>query len=124
LTAAVMLLSYPTLHEKQRGHWKEGQEKGKDMSSRVLSTDQARSAVQQLRSIINSGLTDQIQQLNSQGQVLSDPNVWDGPLAGQFRGDVWPQTKSALDRTHQSLEELRVQVERINEDIMRAGGGG
>lgn len=94
------------------------------MSSRVLSTDQARSAVQQLRSIINSGLTDQIQQLNSQGQVLSDPNVWDGPLAGQFRGDVWPQTKSALDRTHQSLEELRVQVERINDDIMRAGGGG
>jgi uncharacterized protein YukE len=92
------------------------------MSTRVLSTQEAKSSIQRLQSIINGGLMDTISQLNTEGQRLSDPNVWDGNLANQFRGDVWPRTKQSLDRMHQALEELRTQVDRINLDIMSAGG--
>ena len=52
--------------------------------SRVLSTEQAKAAIGQVQSIINGGFTDQISALDAQGRVLSDPNIWDGPLAAQF----------------------------------------
>ena len=91
--------------------------------SRVLSTEQAKSAINQVQSIINGGFTDQISALDAQGKILSDPNVWDGPLAAQFRGSTWPETKAALDKARQELEELRAQLERISRDIFSAGGG-
>ena len=91
--------------------------------SRVLSTQEARSAISQIQGIVQGGLTDQIRQLDSQGQVLSDPNVWDGPLAQQFRGDVWPSTKSALENALRELEELRTQLDQIATNIFVAGGG-
>nr|WP_076389449.1 pyrophosphorylase [Vaginimicrobium propionicum] len=91
--------------------------------ARVLSSDQAKSAISQIQSIINGGLTDQINQLNSQGQILSDPNVWDGPLAEQFRGQTWPETRSALERAKAELEELRAQLQQIATNIFTAGGG-
>ncbi len=88
---------------------------------RVLSTDAARSAVTTMASIINGGLADQINQLDQQGQQLSQPDVWDGSLAQQFRG-AWPQTSRSLQTVKAELEELRQKVERINADIMAAGG--
>ena len=91
--------------------------------SRVLSTEEAKSAIRQIQSIINGGFTDQITQLDAQGRILSDPNVWDGPLAAQFRGSVWPETKSALDKAKTQLEELRTQLDKISQDIFTAGGG-
>ncbi|QWC84614.1 pyrophosphorylase [Nocardioidaceae bacterium] len=91
--------------------------------SRVLSTEQAKQAIQQMQSIINGGFTDQITQLDSQGRTLSDPNVWDGPLAERFRGSTWPETKSALDKAKEELEQLRDQLQRISTDIFSAGGG-
>ena len=75
--------------------------------SRVLSTEQAKAAIAQVQSIINGGFTDQISALDAQGRVLSDPNVWDGPLAAQFRGSTWPETKAALDKAKNELEQLR-----------------
>jgi hypothetical protein len=72
---------------------------------------------------VNGGFAEQITQLDSQGRILSDPNVWDGPLAANFRGSTWPETKSALDRAKQQLEELRNQLDRISQDIFTAGGG-
>jgi len=36
--------------------------------SRVLSTDEAKEAIRQIQSIVNGGLTDQIQALDNQGQ--------------------------------------------------------
>jgi uncharacterized protein YukE len=89
---------------------------------RVLSTEDAKTAIRQLQSIITGGFTDQISQLDSQGRVLSDPNVWDGPLASQFRCDAWPQTKSALDKAKDELERLRAQLDKIAADIFSAGG--
>lgn len=91
--------------------------------SRVLSTAEAKTAIQQVQSILNGGFTDQISQLDAQGKILSDPNVWDGPLATQFRGSVWPETKTALDKVKSELEELRTQLDQISQNIFTAGGG-
>ncbi|WP_433824950.1 pyrophosphorylase [Actinoplanes sp. CA-015351] len=93
------------------------------MAARVLSTDQAKTSIQQVQSIINGGLTDQIAQLDAQGKMLSNPDVWDGPLAQQFRDQTWPETKAALDKAKQELDQLRDQLQKIAQNIMTAGGG-
>ena len=91
--------------------------------SRVLSTEEAKSAISQIQSIINGGLTDQIQALDNQGRVLSDPNVWDGPLASTFRSNTWPETRAALEKAKSELEQLRNQLQQISTNIFTAGGG-
>ena len=91
--------------------------------SRVLSTDEAKEAIRQIQSIVNGGLTDQIQALDNQGQRLSAPDVWDGPLASQFRGQVWPETRNALEKAKAELEQLRANLQKIATDIFTAGGG-
>jgi hypothetical protein len=93
------------------------------MADRVLSTERAKTAVRQVQSIINGGLSSEIGKLNAQGKVLSDPEVWDGPLARQFRDQTWPETKAALDKAKQELDELRGQLQKISTNIMTAGGG-
>ena len=90
--------------------------------SRVLSTDQAKTAITQIQAIISAGLTEQISKLDAQGKILSDPNVWDGQLAQTFRGDTWPQTRSALEKAKSELDQLRDQLQRIAQNIMQAGG--
>ncbi len=89
--------------------------------SRVLSTETAKQSVQKMQQIITGPLLDQINALNREGGILSDPNVWDGRLAQEFRNG-WPEVNATLLRAKTQLEELRSQVQRINEDIMRAGG--
>jgi len=91
------------------------------MSERVLSTGEAKQAITKMQQIINGPLMEQIDALNREGQTLSDPNVWDGRLAQQFRNE-WPQTHSTLLKTKEALEELRANSQRINQDIMTAGG--
>ena len=93
------------------------------MAGRVLTTEQAKQAITTLQNIINGGFTDQISQLDAQGRILSDPNVWDGPLAAQFRGSTWPETKTALDKAKTELEQLRTQLNQISTNIFTAGGG-
>ena len=90
--------------------------------SRVLATEEAKNAIRQLQSIINGGFTDQISQLDAQGKILSDSNVWDGPLAQTFRSSSWPETHTALMKAKQELEELRTQLDQISANIMSAGG--
>jgi uncharacterized protein YukE len=91
------------------------------MSGRVLSTPEAESAIQKLQQIINGPLIEQIEALNREGRTLSDQNVWDGQLAGEFRNG-WPETDRSLRKVREELEELRASVQRINENIMTAGG--
>lgn len=93
------------------------------MSSRVLSSEEAKTAIRQIQSIINGGLADQIGQLDTQGQKLSQPDVWDGPLAVTFRSSTWPQTKSALEKAKSELDDLRAQLDKISQNIFTAGGG-
>jgi uncharacterized protein involved in exopolysaccharide biosynthesis len=91
--------------------------------TRVLSTPEAKSAIQQLQSLINGGFMDQITQMDSQGKTLSDSNVWDGPLAEKFRNSTWPETRKALDSAKTQLDELHKQLQTISQNIMSAGGG-
>ena len=92
------------------------------MSVRVLSTETARSAIVQLQRIIgDGGLGAQLNELNTQGQLLSQPDVWDGARAAEFRS-VWPDVYGKLRSAQSALEELRVRVDAINRDIMAAGG--
>ncbi len=91
------------------------------MADRVLSTVQAKEAIAEMERIINSDLLTQIDRLNKQGEILSDPNVWDGRLAAEFRNN-WPQTYNALKKAQQELEQLRQNVQKINQNIMMAGG--
>lgn len=93
------------------------------MVARVLSTDEAKAAIQQMQAIIDGGLTEQIGKLDAQGKTLSNPDIWDGPLAQQFRDQTWPETKTALDRAQQELAQLREQLQKIAQNIMTAGGG-
>ncbi len=94
------------------------------MSTRVLSTEQAKTAITQVQAIVDGGLADQIARLDAQGKILSSPDVWDGQLAAQFRDSTWPQTKTALDRARQELDQLRQQLQKIAQNIMAAGGNG
>lgn len=91
------------------------------MSDRVLATQEGVQALRRMRDIINGPLLEQINSLNQQGQLLSQPNVWDGQLASRFRSQ-WPDMDRALKTLQQQLEELRQQSEQINQNILRAGG--
>jgi hypothetical protein len=93
------------------------------MATRVLATDQARNAITQIQSIVNGGLQDQVNQLNTQGTTLSDPNVWDGPTAIDFRTNVWPNVSKSLTDTLSALDELRGKLDTVTKNIMAAGGG-
>jgi uncharacterized protein YukE len=93
------------------------------MSTRVLATDQAKQTIQQFQSLVNGSLADSIRKLNQLGQTLSDPNVWDGPLAREFRGQVWPQANQANNKMLEELGKLRSEIQKITTNIMVAGGG-
>src|SRR6185295_482901 len=95
-------------------------ERGAPMPARVLSTDEAKTAITQLHAIVTGGLSDEINRLDQQGKVLSNAEVWDGPLAEQFRNDTWPGVKATLDKTQQELDELRDQLQKIQTNIMTA----
>lgn len=87
----------------------------------VKSTAFAHQHAGKMLSLINNQLPALIQQLNTHGQQLSDPNHWEGPLAQKFRGEVWPQAKVDLDKMRSSLEQLQVQVQKILTNITNAG---
>lgn len=92
------------------------------MSERVLSTSVARQSIQKMTAIVNGPLSEQIEALMREGQTLSDPRVWNGRLAMKFR-DQWAERHNLLRQIIVELEQLRVVIQRINEDIMTAGGG-
>lgn len=91
------------------------------MSDRVLSTAAAREAIGSFQRLVNGPLVQQIAELNAQGQILSQPNNWDGRLAAEFRTH-WSETHSKLQGIQQALDQLRQQVNTINQNIMQAGG--
>ncbi|MCB0989466.1 MAG: hypothetical protein R2770_21955 [Acidimicrobiales bacterium] len=92
--------------------------------TRVLSTAEAEGAIARIASIANDQLLSQLAALQREGSLLSDPSIWDGLEATRFRGDTWPATSGALARAVEALEMLRQHIERVNRNIMVAGGNG
>ncbi len=92
------------------------------MSTRVLSTLEARDAIDRIRLIVSSDLDAQLSRLRATGDTLTRPDVWDGNEAERFRGDLWPTTRTALEQAVQALEALRQHIDAINQNIMVAGG--
>ena len=92
------------------------------MATRVLATEEARQAITQIETILNNGLAQTIGQLKTQGGNLSEPNIWDGGLAVEFRSNIWPQCSSALDNAQRQLQELQTKLQQIHGNIMAAGG--
>lgn len=90
-------------------------------NGRVLATPEARTAVDRLKTIVNSDLMNTIRDLERQGDTLADANQWDGSLANQFRS-TWPGNKSTLNKMQTDLEQLQQDVDRITQNIMTAGG--
>jgi uncharacterized protein YukE len=94
------------------------------MTTRVLSSEEGRTSIARMQTIIADGLAGQLQALRAEGNTLSDPNVWDGLEATRFRSSTWPEAAQALTRCVEAVEQLRVQVAAINQNIMAAGGNG
>lgn len=91
------------------------------MPGTVTSTDEGLQAIQKLQQIINGPLIEQIRALDNQGRILSNPRVWEGNLAQQFRSE-WPNTHATLMKTQEALDKLRADVQKINDNIQTAGG--
>lgn len=91
------------------------------MSTTIKSTPQAIEAIARMRGVINGGLLDQVTALKIEGDVLSDTNNWDGPLARQFTS-TWPQTHATLMTMRDQLERLNVELDRVQQNIQAAGG--
>ena len=92
------------------------------MSMRVLSSPEAIEKADVMRRVIEHGLVEQLTTLNQAAGRLSDPNVWDGPHAVQFRG-VWGEVAPRLEAARTDLADLRNRIDAICGDILAAGGG-
>jgi uncharacterized protein YukE len=92
------------------------------MPGTVAVTPRAHDAANQFMQIINSGLTETLQNLKTQGDVLADGQDWQGPLAQQFQ-EVWSSMTGDFTRMIGDLEDLIQRVEKILASITQAGGG-
>ena len=86
----------------------------------VKSTPEALEAIQAMKNIIASGLTDQIQQLITRGNSLN-PGNWDGTHAAGFY-QSWPTVSNGLQNAITQLTELSNDIMTVNTNIQSAGG--
>jgi hypothetical protein len=93
------------------------------MSMRVLASPEAIEKADVMRRVVEQGLVEQLASLNQAAGRLSDPNVWDGPHAVQFRG-IWGDVAPRLEQARVDLADLRSRIDAICGDILVAGGGG
>ena len=93
------------------------------MSDIIKVTPEAKDANTQIGSITDGGLTDQINSLHQQAQILADPNFWDGPHAVQFRNQIRPSVHKRLTDAAAAVNEVKAHSQTIHSDISQAGGG-
>lgn len=91
------------------------------MSMRVLAGPEAIEQASRMRHTIESGLDAQLADLESSASCLSDPNVWDGPHAVEFRG-LWADIAPRLRQAQVDLGDLRNWVQAVADSILVAGG--
>jgi hypothetical protein len=88
----------------------------------VKITDQAKADALRMSNMINTDMPNLITQMNTLGQQMADPQNWDGPLAVQYRGQVWPDARTKLQAMRNSLADLQKSVQTVMDNIARAGG--
>lgn len=93
------------------------------MSMRVLAGPEAIEQANRMRQTIESGLDAQLRDLETAAGRLSDPNVWDGPHAANFRG-MWGDIAPRLRQAQSDLAQLRTWVQSVADSILAAGGSG
>ena len=91
------------------------------MSQRVLASQEATEKADVMRRVIEQGLVEQLSTLNQAATRLSDPNVWDGPHAVQFRG-LWADVAPRLRQAQGDLVQLRTWAQNVADSILAAGG--
>ncbi|MBO0684968.1 MAG: hypothetical protein J2P45_17595 [Candidatus Dormibacteraeota bacterium] len=91
---------------------------------RVLATPAALEAARQLHSLLAGPIRNDLQAVVSRGQVLADPNQWEGREAQQFRTQAWPQASASMRQLLPAIEQLQSQAEQVVANIMQAGSSG
>lgn len=91
------------------------------MSQRTVTTPDAHQAARDMANLITGELQGTVSRLREQGQVLSDKQNWDGGLATQFSGTVWPGVEQALTSMLTQLSELQQAIASVNNNIAAAG---
>lgn len=92
------------------------------MSMRVLAGPEAIESANRMRQTIEGGLDAELSALESAANRLSEPNVWDGPHAVQFRS-MWADMAPRLRQSQADLAQLRNWVHAVADSILAAGGG-
>src|SRR5262245_5778103 len=93
------------------------------VGQRVLATQRAEQAARKLSDVLDN-VTDQLVQLRLAGQRLSSPIVWDGPMAGQFRAQHWPQMSTTVETSLTQMERLGTASAAVIAAVVQAGTKG
>lgn len=91
------------------------------MAQRTVTTPEAHQTARDMANLIIGELTGTVSRLREQGLVLSDKQNWDGGLATQFSGTVWPSVDTALTSMLKQLGELQEAIASVNRGIAAAG---
>jgi hypothetical protein len=94
------------------------------VSARVVASDQARQAAQELKQLVDGNLSTSLQQVRALGQTLSNPQVWESRLAQEFRSSQWPGVRNAIEAQIQQLDKLGGVAVKVIADIHHAGDDG
>jgi hypothetical protein len=87
-------------------------------AGRVLATQQARDAANQLLALTGA-VKEQVGRFLRLGGVLADPNHWEGNLAGKWRND-WRSDTNQLNQAAAKLDKLEHRARQAVEDIFKA----
>ena len=93
------------------------------MSDRVLATQAALKTAVDVRAKVRD-LQAAAQQVMVLSDQLASPEVWDGPLAVQFRQVQWPHARTSLQAGVKTLESVRSSAETVIREILVAGSRG
>lgn len=88
---------------------------------KVILTDEARQAIQQLGPAIQT-YGDAVEKIIKLLAIVGDPNALDGPAPAQFRAAL-PQYTSSLRNSHQNAQQMQQGLNQLQSGITTAAGG-
>jgi hypothetical protein len=90
-------------------------------TAEVRSTPEAIAAIDQMSTLLGGDFLTSLNTLIQLGNDLSNGEMWRGRYANDFTTQ-WSTIQTKLRESHTGLVELNTLVQRINQDIMAAGG--